>query len=236
MAPASELVGSEQDGTDRNKMDEPGTLIKFGKHEDLLQLQNEGLLYLNHLPYFWGIEDEELRGDPFDGVVEVRRGHKVVLPLPNGKEASMAGKWIIRMHPPKPEEINIFCMYALQPHIGSFPVDERNFRFGEYAIVLINRPEFMRRIEATLKSQQIRAEAGLVEYVDDEHTGEVGPFRKLKRFAYQCEWRLVCYDGAGEPRKIQIGSIRDISVILLSNEVNKEIKIVSEPVAAPDRP
>jgi hypothetical protein len=60
-------------------------------------------------------------------------------------------------------------------------------------------------------------------YVDDEHTGKLGPFRKLKRFYYQSEWRLVSYDGPGETRKIWIGSIRDISIIIRSDEVNKKI-------------
>ena len=47
-------------------MEEPGTLIKFGQHEHLLQLQDEGLLYLNNLPFFWEIENDELRGDRWD--------------------------------------------------------------------------------------------------------------------------------------------------------------------------
>ena len=140
----------------------------------------------------------------------------------------MEGKWTIRMHPPEPERINIFCMYALRPFIGTFPVDERNFQFGNFTLVLINRPEFMNRIESTLKSQRINGKADIVKYVDNEYTGKVGPFKKLKRFAYQAEWRLVCYGGLGEPRKIRIGSIRDISVIIRSDEVNNEIKIVSE--------
>ena len=210
-------------------MEEFGTLIKFGQQDHLLQLQDEGLLYLNHLPYFWEIEDQELRGDPFDSIAEVRRGPKVVIPLQNGKEVSMEGEWVIRMHPPKPEKINIFCMYALRPFSGTFPVDERNFRFGPFALVLLNRPEFMRRIETTLRSQKMEFKADLVEYVDDSHIGRVGPFIKLKRFAYQSEWRLVCYNGPGGPRKIRIGSISDISVILRSDEINNEIKIETEP-------
>ncbi len=119
-------------------------------------------------------------------------------------------------------------MYALRPFNGSFPVDKRNFRFGPFAMVLINRSEFMCRIETTLRSQEIKCKADLVEYVDDSHIGQVGPFRKLKKFAYQSEWRLVCYDGPGGPRKIRIGSIRDISVILHSNKINEEIKIETE--------
>ena len=216
-------------------MGEPGTLIKFGQPEHLLQLQNEGLLYMNHLPYFWEVEDED-RGDPFDCIAEVARGPKIGFTLPDGKEVFMEGDWTLRMHPPEPEKINIFCMYALRPLIeGTFPVDEKNFRLGEHALVLINRDQFMHRIELILKSQRIIANADLVEYVDDKHTGKLGPFRKLKRLAYQSEWRLVCYDGPGRPRKIRIGSIRDISVIIRSDEVNKEIRVEFEQDGAPDR-
>lgn len=220
-------------------MGEPGTLIKFGKPEHLLQIQNEGLLYLNHLPYFWKVEDED-RGDPFDCIAEVARGPKIGFTLPDNKEVFMEGEWTLRMPPPQPEKINIFCMYALRPFIeGSFPVDEKNFRFGEHALILINRDEFMHRIESILKSQRIIAKAALVEYVDDKHTGKLGPFRKLKKFAYQYEWRLVCYDGPGKPREVRIGSIRDISVIIRSGEVNKEIRVEFEDFeqgAEPDRP
>ena len=99
----------------------------------------------------------------------------------------------------------------------------------------MNRDEFIQKLESSLKSQRIVADGELVEYVNDEHTGELGPFRKFNRFFYQHEWRLVGYDGSGEPRKIQIGSIRDISVILPSDQVNKEIKVHFEPAAPPDR-
>ena len=217
-------------------MGEPGTLIKFGQQGHLLQLQDEGLLYLNHPRYFWEVEDEELRGDPFDCIAEVARGPKIGFTLTDGKEIFMDGNWTLRMYPPEPEKINIFCMYALRPLIeGTFPIDERNFRFGGYALLLINRDEFMRRIESVLKSQRIRAQANLVEYVDDKYTGKLGPFKKLKRFAYQSEWRLVCCDGPGRPREIRIGSIRDISVIMRSDEANKMIKVDFEQASALDR-
>ena len=48
------------------------------------------------------------------------------------------------------------------------------------------------------------------------------------KFAYQSEWRLVCYNGPGGPREIKIGSIQDISVIMRNNEVNTKITIESE--------
>ena len=216
-------------------MGEPGTLIKFGKQERLLRLQAEGALYLNTPEYFWKIEDEELRGDPFDCIAKVARGPKIVIPLPDGKQVSVEGEWIYRMYPPEPEKINIFCMFALRPLIeGNFPIDKRNFQFGDYALFLINPNEFMRRVQSALKNEKINYKADLAEYVDDNYIGELGPFKKLKRFAYQSEWRLVCSEGPSGPREILIGDIRDISVILSSAEINELIKVEFEPINSRD--
>jgi hypothetical protein len=218
-------------------MDQPGTLIKFGKLEHLQQLRDEGLLYMNNLPYFWNIEDEELRGDPFDCALQVIRGPKVTMVMPGGNELTICRDYTLKIRPSEPEKINIFCMYALRPlNEGSFPVDKKNQRFGDHALILMNRDELIQKLESSLKNQRIVGDAELVEYVNDEHTEKLGPFRKFNRFSYQHEWRLVCYDGPGKERRIWIGSIRDISVILPADEVNKQIQIHFEPVAEPGRP
>jgi len=215
-------------------MDQPGTLIKFGKLEHLQQLREEGLLYLNNLPYFWNIEDEELRGDPCDSAIQVIQGPKVTMVMPDGNEATICTDYTARIRPSKAEKINIFCMYALRPLIdGAFPVDEKNQRFGDHALILMNRDEFIHRLASSLKSQMIVGDAELVEYVNDKYTGKLGPFKKFNKFSYQYEWRLVCYDGPGGPQKIRIGSIRDISVILPTEEVNKQIQIHFEPTTRP---
>jgi len=218
-------------------MDQLGTLIKFGKLEHLQQLQDDGLLFMNNLPYFWKIEDEELRGDPFDCAIQaIQRGPKITMVLPDGKEVTLCRDYTMKILHLEPEKINIFCMYALRPHIeGSFPIDKGKQRFGDHALLLINPNEFLQRLESNLKSQKIVAKGDLIEYVNDEHTEKMGPFRKFNRFSYQHEWRLVCRDGSGEPRKIRICSIRDISVIIPSGEVNEVIKVHFEPVTPPDR-
>jgi len=207
-------------------MSEQAFLVKFGQHEHILQLREEGVLYMNNLPYFWRIEDEELRGDQCDCVDEIARGHKAKITLADGTEFE-GTNWTLRMQLPESEKTHIFCMYALRPSAGTFPVDKRNFRFGDYALVVTNPQQFIDRIASHLKSQSIKGEADLVEYVDDDHIGKIGPFKKLRRFAYQSEWRLVCYDGPREARKISIGSIRDISTIMLSSEINENIPISS---------
>lgn len=208
-------------------MVEKATLVKFGRQEHLCRLRDEGLLYLNNLPYFWKTEDEELRGDKCDGVAKILRGNNgTVTPANDPGKPMRVTNWVVRVHPPQPEKINIFCMYAVRPSVGNYPVDERNFRFGDYALILTNPQEFIDRIASQLKSQEIPGKADLVTYVDDDYRGEMGPFRKLRRFAYQSEWRVVCYNGPGGDWRLSIGGIADICMLVRSLEANKKISEV----------
>lgn len=204
-------------------MAENATLVKFGREEHLYQLRDEGILYMNNLPYFWKIEDDELRGDQSDGVERILKGnHGTATPV--GKPAVRLNRWTIRVPPPQADRINIFCMYAVRPSADNSPLDKRNFRFGDYALVLNNPQAFIDRIESQLPSQvRGKADADLVTYVDNDYQGEVGPFKKLKRFAYQSEWRLVCYDGPGGERRVIIGSISDMCTVVPSAEANEKI-------------
>ena len=173
-------------------MSEHAALVKFGCLKHLQQLQDDGLLYMNNLPYFWKTEDDELRGDPYDSVDEVARGSKARILLQDGTEVPFEStNWAIRIHPFEPARINVFCMYALRPSAGSFPVDDRNYKFGDCALVVTEPQEFIDRVATRLRKEGISGKADLVEYVDDQYIGKIGPFRKLGQFAYQSEWRLV---------------------------------------------
>ena len=207
-------------------MGENATLIKLGSLENIEQLRNQGLLYMNNLPYFWKLEDEELRGDPNDSVDEIDRGKKGLI-TDQDDPAIPIVNWNLRIHPPEPKKINIFCMYAIRPTRGTFPIASKNYKFGSHALVLTNPQEFIDRISTYLKKKAIKAKADLVDYVDDNYKGKVGPFRKLRRFEYQSEWRLVCYDGPGKKRELPIGSLRDIAIIMRSNEVNNKMTVDS---------
>jgi len=206
-------------------MDERATLIKFGRYEHLCQLREEGALYMNTLPHFWGIEDNHVRGDRFECNDEIVQGPMAsVRPSMPGIHPTQVGNWTIGVRPPDAERVNLFCMYAARPIAGTLPVDERVFAFGDSALVLTVPDRFIEQVASTIESEQIRAEANLVEYVEDSYVGEAGPFKKLRCFAYQSEWRLVCYDGPRAARILRIGTIRDISVVMRSSEVNQRLR------------
>jgi hypothetical protein len=207
------------------EMGEDATLVKFGTQEHILDLRQTGLLYMNNLPYFWEIEDAELRGDQYDGVDKILRGPVGAIKSATGEEHAITN-WTIKLFDASTTtKMNVFCMYALRPRAGTFPLDARNVQFGDCALVMTSPMEFMRRVTSSLDSQSIAAKARLVEYVDNDYTGDVGPFKKLRSFAYQSEWRLVCYDGPGGPREVRIGSLEDISVMMPSAEINRRLRL-----------
>lgn len=109
--------------------------------------------------------------------------------------------------------INILCMYAYNITCPE-PIDTRNLEFGDSAIVLTDKKEFIRRIE---KAAKVAGKALIHEFVESvsriSHNGEMGPFRKFDSFDYQNEFRFVLAEGNGKPTVLKIGDIRDITSV-----------------------
>ena len=69
----------------------------------------------------------------------------------------------------------------------------RTSDLGTTRLVMLDPQQFIDKARSSLESQGTQPIDGLVQYVDDDdYVGDVGPFRKLRAFAYQSEWRLVC--------------------------------------------
>lgn len=202
---------------------ETAALIKFGDYDHLCSLRDKGEIFMNNLPYFWKIEDDELRGDPCDSVDEIHRGSKGHGEILSTGHKFQISSFVLRIGPDTPETINLFCMYAMRPKHGTYPIDEKNFKFGTHALIFFNSQELINRLSTFIKNKAVPAKANLVEYIDTDHSGTTGPFRKLNTFEYQSEWRLVCYDGPGKERTLIIGSLSDISVLVEAKNINKEI-------------
>ena len=208
---------------------ERSTLVKFGRLEHLEMLR-DGIMYLNTLKYFWEIEDGDLRGDRFDTIDKIIRHNTGVIELTPKGGKTLRGEVVnfeYREHTSEPESINLFCMYALRPAHGSFPVDPRNLAFGDYALVLLEPQRFIDLTHQAIVDNGIQGSAGIVEYVDNDFAGEMGPFRKLRRFEYQSEWRMVTYGGMGTARNLELGSLSDIVKIVRSEDLNTIVAVSS---------
>jgi hypothetical protein len=184
-------------------------LLRFMKRERVDSFLR-GDLYLNTLEYFAGLEGDPVRADVHEGAqfafqvatIEIEDEKGEFIPLKRFINP-------VTHRELKPSGMNLLSMYFIKT-VGGFRVDERNFAFGQTAIVITRPDEFFARVQRALKNAGRRVGWRPVEYVPRSYEGPVGPFRKFDDFEYQHEIRLVVTGGSGEPLQLAIGDISDI--------------------------
>ncbi|HQM85690.1 MAG TPA: hypothetical protein PLD55_13515 [bacterium] len=211
-------------------------LLKIGQKEHIEAFQKEGLIYMNTFEYFREYEESsaECRKDVFEGCSELFQPNMGTLEI-NGKEIKdISGPMKITYD--NSEKNNVFCMYAakydknakysLEDLNNIIKMNPQNYEFGNYCLILQNADEFLRRLHKSCNEKCLNFKHRLVEYVDtNKHHGEYGFFRKPLEYSYQSEFRIVIENHTGEPYKLFIGDISDISIILETTKYNDAVKL-----------
>lgn len=206
--------------------------LKFGKQENLQQLREEGLLYLNPLRYFSDLESDSEKGDSFEGLDTIYQPKDIGEFIFDtrtdlGKitiaQSELAGS--VRIGLDRTMACNVYCMFAITRPVDGELVDRRNFGFGDSCVLVLNPTEFLNRAFSAAEVTGLSFECDLVEYYDSaEYTGDVGPFRKRSRYAHQNEFRFVVRPGSNKAIKLIAGSLLDItSEVLPLSEVNQHL-------------
>lgn len=172
---------------------------------------------MNTIEYFRKVEDEELRGDKYEGVSRVINSLPGTFKIP-GIEREFN---YIKVHLRESyKEVlgNIYSLYAISSKGYSNPLDfefdKRNLRFGTHGILIKNLPLFFSKIESELKRNNLKFNHGFVDYYDKEEVcKEISLFEKPNEFEYQKEFRFYIENDKIEPIKIQIGSMKDYAEI-----------------------
>lgn len=229
-------------------------LIKFTQKEFAESFQS-GILYMNSLNYFQnnGFEDQK---DNLEGVILSANPHSSS-DLPSSLIDCMPVD--ILYQAVGFSFCHVFCMSCIEivtlqesPH--GMLVDIRTpadmEKFGEYAVIIDDETEFLRRINQALKDYKYLC--GRVNYhppslgghnVNIGHhivfkredtvniTGIVGKvksydaFDKFDKYRNQKEWRICLYDCNANTGyvEINIGDIHDISHVIKTSDMEKEI-------------
>jgi hypothetical protein len=120
-------------------------LLKLGSEENIIDLLENGTIYMNTIEYFRKIEDGELRGDKYEGV------SKIINSLPGTFKIKGIDREFdyIKMHLREAHNQvigNIHSFYALSskgfPNPLDFEFDKRNLRFGTHCL-MIKKPSFL---------------------------------------------------------------------------------------------
>lgn len=199
-----------------------GVFLKLGQREHLLQLQ-QGLLYCNTLAYFAGINDDYLRGDELENVVELKYIEDEVMSIKKPEEPDTAYKdfTVKGMHIKTRRTdpfCSLFCLYKINilEEAADIPIrlDAKNQGFGDHFLIITDTSEFLSRLKAALNKKNIHYACDHVEYIDfSKYSGTKTVFQKHILYSYQKEWRLQMENKTEEPILLEIGDLTDISML-----------------------
>lgn len=219
-------------------------LIKFGKEKHIKDFQ-KGLMYINPISFYEKIENNNSIGDKDEGLSYYLQPEEITLTIDNHVIDSNDIARPIQLRINKEGNINIFCMYAitfnkLVEHNLDFILDGRVKNFGDYSLVITNGNKFLERLNNAIENINKTKEKkigmygkgfGLVEYVDKEtYHGEIGVFRKFRKYEYQYEFRLALevpneLRGKKGEFRLKIGDISDISKLCRTDELEDIIEV-----------
>ena len=197
--------------------------LKLGSEDNILDLFENGTIYMNTIEYFRKVEDEELRGDKYEGVSKVINSLPGTFKIPGiDREFNYVKVHLKESY----KEVlgNIYSLYAISskgfPNPLDFKFDERNLRFGTHGVMIKDLPLFFNKIENELKKNNLKFNHGFVDYYDKEEVSrEITLFEKPLEFEHQKEFRFYVENDKIKPIKIQIGSMKDYAEILKIEDI-----------------
>lgn len=214
----------------------PSVIFKFGEFEHLRALQ-EGTVYMKPWTYFSTTENNVERDsnegthvwfNPAQTVMELC-GHKLTK-----ESGTLWGSLKFR-----DERTKIFCASEACRENCSVtgPVfDGRMTKHGEHLLVITGVKQFGEQLKAELMAFQNKKmieqfAAQRVSYFNENtYDGEVGPFRKASRFAFEKEWRLAVrtFTEEDSPFVLEIGSVKNISTLMETKDFINKVECRSD--------
>ncbi|MDP1762853.1 MAG: hypothetical protein Q8L07_03130 [Sediminibacterium sp.] len=184
---------------------------------------------------FRKIEDEELRGDKYEGISKIWNYPAGEFEIP---AINFKGQYI-SLHLCERFEIvlgNIYSLYCISSHgfadPSLFKIDERMKRFGSHILMIKDNPAFLNLIRKNLKSRKIPYREGFVEYYHkNKINGEIDILQKSMEFEYQKEFRIFAYQKECTPLILKLGSLEAISEILPIHAVDSFELTSNHPLA-----
>ncbi|AWM14620.1 hypothetical protein DI487_12655 [Flavobacterium sediminis] len=197
--------------------------LKLGSEKNIFDLFENGTIYMNTIEYFRKVEDEELRGDRYEGVSRVINSLPGTFKIPGiDREFNYVKVHLRESH----KEVlgNIYSLYAISskgfPNPLDFEFDKRNLRFGTHGVMIKDLPFFFNKIENELKKNNLKFIHGFVDYYDKEEVSrEITLFEKPLEFEYQKEFRFYIENDEIKPIKIQIGSMKNYAEIFKIEDI-----------------
>ncbi|GLI54924.1 hypothetical protein PM10SUCC1_04390 [Propionigenium maris DSM 9537] len=225
-------------------------LIKFGKKEHMESLM-KGTVYMNSMEFFKAYEDCNNIGDQEEGVQKILQPDHTKITI-GPVEFEKDGKLIKIPERTLSKEnglinlkinldisnINLFCLYKISLekickdnlifHLPQEIKDDENYTH----CVIFNDPQkFVEKLNYSAKNKSNDFQAKVIEYVDkDSYHGEVGIFKKFKKYEHQNEYRIALvpdqqYRGSNNEFVLEIGDLSDIALLMETSQLEDSLEI-----------
>lgn len=192
--------------------------LKFGSHKDIIDLYDNGTIYMNPIQLFREVEDKELRGDPYEGASKIKN-------YPPGQftieSTGYTGNYLNLHIKESFEKIlgNIYSLYCISsqgfPNPLEFKFDNRVKNFGKHCLMIKDNAKFLSLMENKLGSFGFKFKHGFIEYYNkNEINGNLHIFQKPMEFEYQKEFRFYLETDQIAPFSFQIGSLHGFAEII----------------------
>jgi hypothetical protein len=145
--------------------------LKFGSQENMIDLIENGTIYMNTIEYFRKENNDGFRGDNYEGAT------KIINSLPGTFRIQKVEREFkyIKVHLKEAYEGvwgNLYCLYCISshgfPNPLAFKLDERNLKFGTHCVMIKDNVFFLNAIEKGLKERGFKYSHGFVKYYDEE--------------------------------------------------------------------
>ena len=205
-------------------------LIKFGSKENIIDLQKTGKVFLNTISYFKNLELNKERGDNYEGIERIEQVNYLEIQVGNRKIQfdAKGAKNILRSAQyriePKIVDGNIYSLYAVTTESLTISnrLDDRLIEFGNCLLIITNPTVFLEKLFNSIYEEGYRIKYGPVTYYNENtYNGDLGIFYKPDRFEHQNEYRILVENFIEKPLIFEIGSIEDISELVMIEELQK---------------
>ena len=202
--------------------------LRFGQEHHIMDLYENGTIYLNTVEYFRGLKDTGFRGDPYEGIsriINVSKGSFLIPSLNHTVDYQ-------NLHA-KSNDVyvgNLYCLYAISsktiPDPATYKMDSKNLDFGTHCLIIKQPGTFLQKVENALKKASYKFEDGFVEYYDMlKFSGKRSPFHKSLEYKHQNEFRFFVDNLNNKPITLNIGSMKTYSqVVKLEDMMSLELK------------
>ena len=221
-------------------------LCKFFEEEKHALDFLNGRLYANKLLYFKSLEerDQNKRGDQHESNIIWGQPGIIRIEI-NGHDLSNDLAGPVSVSSDYLNELNVLCMHAgYIKYVNGQSIEDLSQirerllippeckKFGRFAVMIKNGPEFFNRVESAALSNDYPIARGLVEYYNpDIYTGSFpgisGAFRKQEKFKPEREYRIAFDSGntGTNATVLDIGNIEDITMRSTIDEINQNMKL-----------